>query len=500
MYLIDTKATIYSLPDKVLICIFQYLKPYEILVNCGLVCAKWKNITRSPEQWKLLRLREGFEDTFKINNEEDLNKALNWTFSRIEYIELPGELISTAILNKIFINCHRLTHLTLDFSNAIKLHDFNELNENTNCKQLKSFCLYLNDTKCVLDGLIRKVYSLHLLTIQEVHLIGKDEQNIEEDELIETISINKLRSFMDNLRVINLYKLEFIQDYHIEALSLSCKLLECVGLSYCSNFKGYSLKNLIEKCGHRLETLILQNTSLENEAILNANWSLCKSLNEVDLTSTDLNEETMLYFLASLPCIVHLSVAYCDGFTNLVLNNLDIKEKLLRLKSIDIQNTPNLSIDYVYSFIFKYGHQLNGFAYVAFNSRISQQFWLNIIPLIGSIRILIFGTSKFNSSLPKMHINLIIDKLAKYCPLLERLQISYDPEFIVHSNQSRLFIDRFINSCSRLKSLTMPQGDTYELLKFYFKRSYRFNVVRSTNEYLTCLVCLFKNFNRLQFC
>lgn len=491
--------TVLSLPDKILIRIFRFLKPNEILLNCGLVCIKWKKITRLPEQWRLLRLREGFEDSIKISKQEDLIRAFNWTFSKIEYIELPGELITNPILNELFTKCQRLTYLSLDFSNAIKLYDFNELNETTNCKQLKSFCLYLNDTKCILDGLIRKIYSPHLLTIQELHFIGKDEKNFEEDELIETISLNKLKPFMANLRVINLYKLEFIQDHHIEALSLSCNLLECVALNYCSNFKGYSLKSLIEKCGHRLETILLQNTPLENEAIHNTSWSLCKNLNDLDITSTDLNEKTMLKFLASFPSIVHLSVAYCDGFTNLVLHNLDIQDRLLKLKSFDIQNTPNLSNESVYSFISKYGNQLDGFAYTTFNSRISQQFWLNIIPLISKVKILIFGTNQFNQTLSKMHINLIIDKLARHCPSLERLQINYDPELMVQSEQSRLFIDRLISSCSHLKSITMSQGDTYELFKFYFERSNRLNVVRSSNDYLTSLICLSKNFGRLQF-
>lgn len=45
----------------------------------------------------------------------------------LRYIELPIELITHTVLYELGSKCPNLTHMLLDFSTAMQLHDFNEL-------------------------------------------------------------------------------------------------------------------------------------------------------------------------------------------------------------------------------------------------------------------------------------------------------------------------------------------------------------------------------------
>ena len=45
----------------------------------------------------------------------------------LRYIELPIELITHTVLHELSGKCPNLTHMLLDFSTAMQLHDFNEL-------------------------------------------------------------------------------------------------------------------------------------------------------------------------------------------------------------------------------------------------------------------------------------------------------------------------------------------------------------------------------------
>lgn len=85
-------------------------------------------------------------------------------------------------------------------------------------------------------------------------------------------------------------------------------------MNFCSRFKGYSLKTLLNRC-KKLKSLLLQNTGIENEAIMQVEWDQT-TLEEVDLNSTDLNEQALLLMLNNSPNLTYLSVAHCDAFNN----------------------------------------------------------------------------------------------------------------------------------------------------------------------------------------
>lgn len=73
----------------------------------------------------------------------------------------------------------------------------------------------------------------------------------EEEEVYETVNVYKLKQYLPNLRIVNLWgvslqllvscsfsmfdllKVPFITDEHVEALSSNCAYLECLCVNYC---------------------------------------------------------------------------------------------------------------------------------------------------------------------------------------------------------------------------------------------------------------------------
>ena len=102
------------------------------------------------------------------------------------------------------------------------------------------------------------------------------------------------------------------------------------------------------------------------------------NLEELDLTSTDLNEEALLYLLSSSPNLNFLSVAYCDGFTDLVFETLINNGKTSTWRVLDVSETVNLNYELVYNFLRTNGGQLLGLGYTG-NSKITEQFWISSI-------------------------------------------------------------------------------------------------------------------------
>lgn len=82
----------------------------------------------------------------------------------------------------------------------------------------------------------------------------------EEEEIYEVINIHKLKAATPNLRVVNLYGINFVDDSHIEAFSSNCIQLECLAVNYCAKVTGSSLSTLFQRC-RKLKTLLMNQTS-----------------------------------------------------------------------------------------------------------------------------------------------------------------------------------------------------------------------------------------------
>lgn len=123
----------------------------------------------------------------------------------------------------------------------MQLHDFSEMQAFPT--KLRYMCICLSEV-IFMEGFMRKIYNfinglevsivgtyhsmmtnakIHNSTNKVLHLIGTYEKvEEEEEEIYEVINVHKLKSATPNLRVINLYGINFIDDSHIDAFSSNC--------------------------------------------------------------------------------------------------------------------------------------------------------------------------------------------------------------------------------------------------------------------------------------
>lgn len=86
----------------------------------------------------------------------------------------------------------------------------------------------------------------------------------EEEEVYETVNLYKLKQFVPNLRVVNLWGVPFITDDHVDALSSNTAHLECLCVNYCTKVTGSCLKLVLQRC-KRLKSLLLAHACKEIE-------------------------------------------------------------------------------------------------------------------------------------------------------------------------------------------------------------------------------------------
>jgi len=59
-------------------------------------------------------------------------------------------------------------------------------------------------------------------------------------------------------------------------------------------------------------------SDLKDEYMEAVDWHKCKHMKELDISCTDLSENTIMELLTKLPSLSFLSVAHCDFFTDKV--------------------------------------------------------------------------------------------------------------------------------------------------------------------------------------
>ncbi|KAL3863119.1 hypothetical protein ACJMK2_004892 [Sinanodonta woodiana] len=486
--------TIDKLPDKVLLHAFGFLK-HQGLGKVARVCKKWRMLAYDSRLWQVVSLRPEYSG-LHINSVETLLALISVRFgSTLRYIELPCELVTAPILHELSNKCPNLKFMTLDFSNAMQLHDFNDLTAFP-CN-LKYLCICLSEV-IFLEGFMRRIYSC-LSSLEVLHLIGTFEMSSEgEEDIYEVINIGKIKSHTPNLRVVNMYGITFIDDSHIELLTSNCIHLETLALNFCLRVKGSSFKTLIQRC-KKLKTLLLQHTGVEDQYMMNVPWE-ASQIHELDLTSTELSSEGLENVLLRIPFFTFLGLGYCEFFMDKTLNEMAMKGKFNKLMALDISNTNALSENAIYNFLQSHGGNLQGLM-LSGKPKLTENFWLNVISYLKNIRVCVLGTAdgwflKLNT---KVHIDQIIEDFAKNCPRLERLEIQWDPDTIRYSDKSNKFVDHIRLRCPHLKSFTLSDGEYYEMVKSNFERADRFKVVRTTTNYCTTIVSLLSCYKDLLF-
>jgi len=349
-----------------------------------------------------------------------------------------------------------------------------------------------------MEGFMRKVYQ-SLSSVEVLHLIGTFELGDEEqEEIYEVINFSKVKAHTPNLKVVNLYGISFVDDSHVELLSSNCIHLECLALNFCLRVKGSTLKVLIQRC-KKLKTLLLQHCGVEDEHMRAIEWQN-SIIHELDLTSTELSSECLGDILLRCPGFTFLGLGYCEFFTDKILNDMVKAGKLDRIRALDISNSPGLTEQTCQYLLQTKGQTLEGLN-LSGKPKLAEQFYLMVIPFMPRIKNLTIGTCNgwFLKLTTRVHIDQIMICLAQNCHKLERLEIQWDPDTIRYSDNSSKFIDTLRLRCPGIRSMTLADGEYYEMVKSNFERADRMTVVRTCTNYTTSIVSLLTCYKDLMF-
>uniref|UniRef100_A0A2S2NJ03 F-box/LRR-repeat protein 20 n=1 Tax=Schizaphis graminum TaxID=13262 RepID=A0A2S2NJ03_SCHGA len=362
--------------------------------------------------------------------------------------------------------------MLLDFSTAMQLHDFSELQAFPT--KLKYLCVCLSEV-IFMEGFMRKIYNF-INGLEILHLIGTYEKvEEEEEEIYEVINVHKLKSATPNLRVINLYGINFIDDSHIDAFSSNCIQLECLAVNYCSKVTGSTMKTLFQR-SKRLRCLLMNQTNLISEYVMQVEWEK-SSIQELDISGTDLSTECLIDMLVRIPNLKFLSAGQLNGFNDTVLSTFMEQGNVRNLIALNLDYSDNLSDEGLYKFLSRYGHQLQGLS-LAGMPHITDQLWNTVLPVLNNIIIMVMGTQERLSG--NVLVDQLMDGIATNCPRLERLELKWDPDNLRFSDKSQKAIDIFRVKCLKLKCLVLSDGRYYEIVKANFERADRLTVVRTT--------------------
>ncbi|XP_044011762.1 F-box/LRR-repeat protein 2 isoform X2 [Aphidius gifuensis] len=476
-------TTIEKLPDKVILRIFSYLSHREIC-RLARVCKRWRQIAYDTKLWNYVSLRPEVSG-LHVNSLEMLLQLISVRFaSSLRYIELPIELITHTVLHELANKCPNLTHMLLDFSTAMQLHDFSEMQAFPT--KLKYMCICLSEV-IFMEGFMRKIYNF-INGLEILHLIGTYEKvEEEEEEIYEVINVHKLKSATPNLRVINLYGINFVDDSHIDAFSSNCIQLECLAVNFCSKVTGSTMKTLFQR-SRRLRCLLMKGTNLHSEYVMQVEWEK-SSVQELDITATDLSTECLIDMLTRIPSLRFLSAGQLNGLNDSVLKSWTEMGNPRNLVALDFDSSDNLTDDALHKFLSRHGHQLWGIS-LSGMPHITDQLWQSVLPILTNAKIVVMGTQERLGV--NIHVDQLMDGIATNCPNLERLELRWDPENLRFSDKSQKAIDVLRVKCIKLRCLVLSDGRYYETVKANFERADRLTVVRTT----TC--CRVTNYYLLQ--
>jgi len=470
-------TTIDKLPDKILLQVFSYLSHREIC-RLARTCRKWRMIAYDSRLWKAVSLRPEWSG-LHVGSLEALLALISIRFGpSLQYIELPIELITHTVLQELAAKCPNLTHMLLDFSTAMQLHDFNDMQAFPT--KLRYMCICLSEV-IFMEGFMRKIYSF-INGLEVLHLIGTYEMiSEEEEEIYEVINIHKLKSATPNLRVVNMYGINFVDDSHVEAFSSNCIQLECLAINYCNKVTGASFKTLFTRC-RKLRCLLAQQTGLQSEYMQAVEWEKTQ-LQDLDITGTDLTTECLTDLLTRLPALRWLSAGQQDAFNDSVLRAFSEQGNARSLIALDLDRCESISEDCLYKFLLKHGPQLKGLVLSGI-PHLTDQLWAGTLPSLRQVKILVMGMPE--GCCPKIHQKVLVDHLveniAQSTPNLERLELRWDPDTLRFSDKSQKAIDTLRVRCLRLKCLVLSDGKYYETVKANFERADRGTVVRTVTN------------------
>jgi hypothetical protein len=116
------------------------------------------------------------------------------------------------------------------------------------------------------------------------------------------------------------------------------------------------------------------------------------SLQELDITATELSTECLMDVLCRIPALRYLSAGQQDCFTDLVLYEFMEKGNTKSLISLDLDRNENVSEEILLKFLkiqapMLRGLQLSGLPHL------TEQFWTSVLPWLKNIKYLTFNIS-----------------------------------------------------------------------------------------------------------
>lgn len=105
------------------------------------------------------------------------------------------------------------------------------------------------------------------------------------------------------------------------------------------------------------------------------------SIQEFDITATDLSTECLIDMLTRIPGLRFLSAGQLNGFNDSVLKAWAEAGNARNLIALDLDSSDNITDDGLHKFLSRYGHQLWGIA-LSGMPHITDQLWQSVLPIL----------------------------------------------------------------------------------------------------------------------
>merc|ERR1711860_146933 len=191
------------------------------------------------------------------------------------------------------------------------------------------------------------------------------------------------------------------------------------------------------------------------------------------------SKECLLDILPRIPAIRWLSAGQLDGMTDSVLKHWMEPGNLKQLRAIDFDASDNLTEEALQRFIHHYGPQLIGLN-LSGMIHVTDTLWNAALPRLRNAEIMVLGSA--DRMAVKIHVDHLIDAIAKHCSQLERCEFRWDNDTLRFSDKNQKAIDMLRTHCLKLKAFVLADGKLYEIMRGNFERADRKSVIRTTEK------------------
>jgi len=176
------------------------------------------------------------------------------------------------------------------------------------------------------------------------------------------------------------------------------------------------------------------------------------SLQELDVTATDLSTECLMDLLSRIPNLRFFAAGQLNGMTDAVLKTWMELGNPRNLQALDLDSSDNLTDDGLYKFLSRHGQQLVGLS-LSGMPQITDQLWMSVLPVLTNAKILVMGTQDRLGV--NIHVDQLMDGIANNISRLERLELKWDPQNLRFSDKSQKAIDILRVKCLKLRCLVL---------------------------------------------